>query len=172
MQVRAAAAHAARRGARLPLAAERLGVALALTALEPAAWSSARSAIPAVGEHYPSLLTPANVADATSRAPVVARYFATSFADVLRWNLLWPAFAAAVLWVLVRRRRALLAHASLAGVLFVVGGVCAVFRRAARDALAAGADRADRDPRSALAALAPFAALALASLVWEEPSRA
>lgn len=75
----------------------RIGAALAIAALACAPWWIAKRAIPPIDENYGALLRPANVLASLDRAGIVGAEFLAAFGRVLRWNLLWPCCALALL---------------------------------------------------------------------------
>lgn len=85
---------------RLALPFARLGGALAVASLCCVPWWLAKQGIPAIDEDYGALLRPAHVLASLERAGVVATEYASAWARVLRWNLLWPICALALLAML------------------------------------------------------------------------
>ncbi|TAJ21307.1 MAG: hypothetical protein EPO68_04940 [Planctomycetota bacterium] len=109
------------RGASVP----RIGLALAVAAVCAAPWWIAKRAIPPIDENYGGLLRPAHVLASLDRASVVGSEFLAAFGRVLRWNLLWPLCALALVLALPAWRSARRDFVALAPA--VVGGACAYF---------------------------------------------
>jgi|GEM_PF-5037410 len=112
-----------------------------IAALMAAPWLAIRGDIPSIDEDYPRAVKvmlgmeeapddapvgqPRTIGQAFERAPVVAGGFFTSFAHVLRWNLVWILFIATVVtWLVVRGRR-LLAHPALPLLVATLGTLAA-----------------------------------------------
>lgn len=109
-----------------------LALVLALGFGASAGWFAIRGDIPSIDEDYPSRMNPATIAEHWPRwleaewdgmeQPGVLQGFSWTFLHVLRWNLLWPLFFAAVAWSCLRPRRFLASPASFA-VLVVLGAM-------------------------------------------------
>ena len=85
--------------------------------------SSTWRAIPSIDEGYPSLLRPSILrAQLSENGPMVAREFLEAWFNPLAWNLLWPAFFAALAYGALRPRR-LLVSDGLLPALVVLGGL-------------------------------------------------
>lgn len=124
-------------GTARPLVA--LGLAGLFTAVVAAPWLAIRGEIPSIDEDYPRALlslvglaepvpgagvtnnTPTELDGALGRLPVVLLGFGYSIIHVLRWNLLWILFGAAVGWWSLRRPLALVRHPALPLIAIVVG---------------------------------------------------
>lgn len=98
------------------------GVCFGVAALLFLPWWWIRRSIPSIDEGYLGLLRPATLRENAARFGEVGGEFGVTFVDVLQWSLLWPSFALAVLFGLLRPRRLLGSDAGLAA-LVVVGGV-------------------------------------------------
>lgn len=100
------------------------GLALALAL----PWLAVRGAIPDIDENYPQLLRPANIAAQLGRIGEVWTVCSRSFFHPWRWNFAWPLFLAALLTLVLGRRRAgldadaaaLVALAAIAGYALVL----------------------------------------------------
>ncbi len=98
-------------------------VALLVAAMYFAPWKLAAREVPSIDEGYPSLLRPAVLrAQLSENGLLVAREFFATWFNPLAWNLLWPAFFAALVCGALRPRR-LLASDALLPVLVVLGGL-------------------------------------------------
>ena len=111
-----------------PLAALvlRWGLGLLVALGLAAAWLVVRGEIPSIDENYPERLTLSGLWEARGRAGEVAAGFAGTFVAILRWELVWPLFAAALLGSLARPR-ALLRHPAFPAVLAVLGAIALYF---------------------------------------------
>lgn len=133
MGARRVFAQEARPRAGLAAFATALGLALALCL----PYLVFKGQIPVIDESYPELMKPGPLTKALTEqrfyqgsmepAPVtVGREYLLTFTDVLRWNLLWPLFVAALGCALVRPGRAV-RHGALLPALTTAGALSVFF---------------------------------------------
>lgn len=127
-----------------------LPIVLVVALLSASTWFSIRAGIPSIDENYPERLTVAGLSEHSDRIFAVAyaredsaqfltrlpgfhvaeemgviQVYLETFGHVLRWNLIWPLFFAAVLWSLIKPRRFLADPASCAALMVL--GACALY---------------------------------------------
>jgi hypothetical protein len=118
-----------------------IATAFAIAGLLHAPWLAIRGDIPSVDEDYPQAIRivfgleappgnisedqPQNVAEALARVPIVATGFAVAFVNVLRWNLVWVTFFAALATWLVARPKQLFLHTLTPIALMAIGTLTA-----------------------------------------------